>query len=404
MNPATPLLPRLVLLGVLLAAGCGGKAETILPGGDDSRTPVEPGFATPEDLDQAFRRFLRRGSEKNGGLTWRDLKLASFRVLTPESQLAYLEWAILDLEKAGDRGRAILARHGLKPTPGQLAFARNAVYWQSDWTQATRKLVAPLADREAFYAEALRHRPRDDRREKLLPEPLSAAKLEKPWLERRAVKDRKGRDLYLLGFPLLQQNGRWFLQGPYELLIEHMVQRFVDDLKKPEVLTRRGAVGALGQMGPHARDAVPALAALLEGKNDLLLPPRLDDPPKLWRGQEQFPGATRRQNELAPLRADTAGSLGRMGVAALDALPSLERALQDGYATVRSAALEALSRIAAAAAEKPEKGNRSTLRFLLLARSVRQRCTDSDAGVRQAARSLLQQLRRQWPRHDWPAP
>jgi len=87
-----------------------------------------------------------------------------------------------------------------------------------------------------------------------------------------------------------------------------------DALKSPQPLVRQNAALALGEVGPEAKAAVPALAEALR------------DPE--W--------VVRRQAAVA---------LGRLGPDARPAVPALQRLTHDANSLVRKAAVEALQKV-----------------------------------------------------------
>jgi hypothetical protein len=93
------------------------------------------------------------------------------------------------------------------------------------------------------------------------------------------------------------------------------VSQWVEALKDKDDRTRRGAAIALGQIGPAAKDAVPALIEVLKDKDDRV-------------------------------RNYAASALGKIGPAAV---PALMEALKDKDINVRNAAVRALGQIGPAA-------------------------------------------------------
>jgi HEAT repeat protein len=99
------------------------------------------------------------------------------------------------------------------------------------------------------------------------------------------------------------------------------IRELVQALKEGDDPTRARAAQALGDLGPDAREAVPALRAAL-------------------------------RDEYEMVRENAAEALGDMGPAAKLAVPELISTMRDSVVPVREAAKEALRKIAPAAAAK----------------------------------------------------
>src|SRR5262249_17257568 len=92
--------------------------------------------------------------------------------------------------------------------------------------------------------------------------------------------------------------------------------------RNPEARIRHYAADALGEIGPAAKAAVPALISALKDQD--------------WE-----------------VRRATANALGKIGPAPKDAVPGLMVALKDPESVVRSSAAAALKEIALGAVESP---------------------------------------------------
>lgn len=105
-----------------------------------------------------------------------------------------------------------------------------------------------------------------------------------------------------------------------------IIQLLIVALRDPYVAVRNTAIAVLRRFGPKARDAVPALVALLQD-------------PRLHSVTE----SERLTDELGPWPA--ARALGAIGAEARPAVPQLLRALADRNLDIREAAAAALRRI-----------------------------------------------------------
>ncbi len=94
-------------------------------------------------------------------------------------------------------------------------------------------------------------------------------------------------------------------------------------LKDKDTQVRGAAATALGQIGPAAEDAIPALVAALADDAE-------------WHGSPNYPGIP------VNVRWDASKALGRIGSVAV---PALMTALEDREAKVRASAASALSAI-----------------------------------------------------------
>jgi len=101
---------------------------------------------------------------------------------------------------------------------------------------------------------------------------------------------------------------------------DQVVPALIDALRSDQSCLREAAAGALGEIGPSARDAVPDLVALVEGSRADL-------------NRHSHPDA----------RALAAAALGRIAPGSAVAAAALVRALSSPDKYVRSAALEALA-------------------------------------------------------------
>ena len=140
------------------------------------------------------------------------------------------------------------------------------------------------------------------------------------------------------------------------------VEGLVRDLKNSNPGSRAMAAITLGKMGPSAKAAVPGLAeAVLDrdlnvrycAANALKAvgPGAKAAVPALIKALATFPGASPAldgpQRYYADTRSVAAEALGAIGTGARAAVPALRKALSDPDSSVRTAAAEALERIAA---------------------------------------------------------
>jgi HEAT repeat protein len=164
---------------------------------------------------------------------------------------------------------------------------------------------------------------------------------------------------------------------------QRTLQEWTDDLKSPDEKTRMWAAVMLGELGPSAKPALPALVAALSDPN------RVVRDRVVWALVFIDPTGKEVLIHLyAPLKDTDAGvrtttvkAIGRLGPAAEPAIPELERLLQDPAPSVRMAAAYALVEIGPAA--EKSRG------YLL---DVSQ--NDRDPAVRQAAADAAKQLLR----------
>jgi HEAT repeat protein len=68
--------------------------------------------------------------------------------------------------------------------------------------------------------------------------------------------------------PAVRCAAAWFLHRGQALEIKEVLAVLQDTLKSPDPWARRHAAHRLGSLGPRAREAVPALSALLEDKDE----------------------------------------------------------------------------------------------------------------------------------------
>jgi HEAT repeat protein len=120
-------------------------------------------------------------------------------------------------------------------------------------------------------------------------------------------------------------------------------------LKDPDQFVRRNAAGALGEIGPGAREAVPALVATLkeDGSSDVrgtaagalgfLAPAASTSVPALLRALQD--------DRSGDVRSAAAFALGRLGPVTREVVPALTDALKDRTNYVREAAALALGEI-----------------------------------------------------------
>jgi HEAT repeat protein len=131
---------------------------------------------------------------------------------------------------------------------------------------------------------------------------------------------------------------------------------------------RSEAVMALGEMGPAARTAIPALLATLEDDELRLLEPLV----AVTLGNVGESAVPALQKALAgkkvPQKRAAAFALAQIGPKAADAVPALTETLNDGEAEVRALAAKALGKVGPAA-----KGSVPKLEAALQDREVRVR-------------------------------
>lgn len=143
---------------------------------------------------------------------------------------------------------------------------------------------------------------------------------------------------------------------------QESLQGLLNGLDSPNPGTRASAAMSLAKMGPDAQDAVPALAKAL-GDRDLNVryfaatalqavgPAAQAGVAALVQALDTFPGGSPAldgpMRYYADVRVVAAEALGAIGSHARAAVPALKKALNDADPTVRSAAAEALKRVAA---------------------------------------------------------
>jgi len=149
---------------------------------------------------------------------------------------------------------------------------------------------------------------------------------------------------------------RWRIQGS----VRAVLPALVEDLGKADELTKWEVLGAMTEMGPAARDAVPAIIPYLRNR---MAGVRQLAAEALWKiDPGEAPAIVEAITE--PMNASYATTdhqysvtrgarlLGEMGPAARSAAPSLIKLSESPYPAVRAAALEALKRMDAS----PEEG------------------------------------------------
>ena len=132
-------------------------------------------------------------------------------------------------------------------------------------------------------------------------------------------------------------------------------------LESPNPAARAMAATSLTKMGPGAEPAVPALAKALADQNlnvrywaasalKAVGPPAQAAVTALVKALDTFPGGSPALvgpvRYYPDVRSVAAEALGGIGSRAKDAVPALKKALSDPDPAVRSAAAEALQRIA----------------------------------------------------------
>jgi HEAT repeat protein len=165
---------------------------------------------------------------------------------------------------------------------------------------------------------------------------------------------------------------------------ERTLRDWINDLNSPSETTRFWAVNVLGDMGPAAK---PALPALINAVHD---PSKMVRKRVVWalvcidpKGQEVLVylyQATK--DESADVRTTTVEMIGKLGRNAEPAVPELERLLKDEAAEVRRTAAWALGEIGPGAL-----GSRAFLIDVSL--------NDRDPDVRRAAAEALDRLEKE---------
>jgi HEAT repeat protein len=140
------------------------------------------------------------------------------------------------------------------------------------------------------------------------------------------------------------------------------LEEFVNGLENPNPGTRAMAAISLTRMGPAAEPAVPALSKALADQDlnvrycaanalKAVGPAAQAAVSALVRALDTVPGGSPALDGpvryYADVRSVAAEALGAIGSRAKDAVPALKKALNDPDPGVRSAAAEALQRIAA---------------------------------------------------------
>ena len=153
------------------------------------------------------------------------------------------------------------------------------------------------------------------------------------------------------------------------------VGAWVKDLQGKAILARVGAINALIQAGPEARQAIPALVATFRDQEATFLHP-LAAVALARIGPDAVPALQKAlRDDGETVRGGSALALGLIGESARPAAVALARALEDRSAVVRFAAAQALGRIGPSA--------RSALPAL------RKALSDGDSAVRVEAAHAL---------------
>lgn len=134
---------------------------------------------------------------------------------------------------------------------------------------------------------------------------------------------------------------------------EDAVKTLVKNLKASQWQVRCGAAQMLGEMGPAARDAIPALKAATRDDDPNVQAAALDALVKLAPGDAVKPLVPKLNAGEPPERQIAAQMLGAIGPAAREAIPALQKATQDNDSNVQAAALEALVKVSPGDAIKP---------------------------------------------------
>ncbi len=148
------------------------------------------------------------------------------------------------------------------------------------------------------------------------------------------------------------------LAAPAQLRAAEMIYQgktttqWIELLKSNDPGMRLSAAWALGEIGPHAVAAVPALIAVFTDQNTNARWNALEAVGKIGPGAAQaVPDLIEvLKHQEATTRWKAAWSLGAIGPGASAAVPSLTNALQDGDPDVRAHAAQALGKIGAQAA------------------------------------------------------
>jgi HEAT repeat protein len=124
-------------------------------------------------------------------------------------------------------------------------------------------------------------------------------------------------------------------------LAPRVVQELISLMHRPRDLFHRDmsvwAVQELGRLGPAALDAIPSLLQILRSR-----PPAAGRPPEM---PDWHRGRGVRASRYSPMQIESVRTLGKIGPAARDAVKDIERWLKDGEEEDRLIAAEALLQI-----------------------------------------------------------
>lgn len=129
------------------------------------------------------------------------------------------------------------------------------------------------------------------------------------------------------------------------------VAALIENLKDEDEQVRRDAATALGDIGPAAKDAVPALIVALKKDADedvrRNVATALGEIGPMAKGAVPALIIALKKDVDEEVRRNTAIALGEIGPAAKDAVPALTQALKDEDEDLRDAAQTALKKIQA---------------------------------------------------------
>ncbi|MCP4716639.1 MAG: HEAT repeat domain-containing protein [Deltaproteobacteria bacterium] len=143
----------------------------------------------------------------------------------------------------------------------------------------------------------------------------------------------------------------WTVKQALRKIKKVTVENLIDCLNDKDVIIRNNATKALGDLGPNAISAIPALVSCLDDaktevrKNASFALAKIGEPaiPALIEALK---------SENAQTRKNATFSLGEMGATAQLALPALKRLLHDNNSKVRWCADNAIKNITQAVAQK----------------------------------------------------